>query len=1077
LDPSAYYANLIGLFYLFTGLFIVVLGLWVVSFNRKGRINQSFFLTCFHAAIWNTGIGFMLCSGDPVLAEKWYRFSYCGVVFIGPGIFFFTSAITNRLKKNRKIILVAYLLAVVFALEGVLGKSVITGVWQYSWGYYPEYGALSLVFLTFFSILMAANFRNLFSGLRGAQSPTQRKQIKAVLIAFFIAYFGALDFLPCFGIPYIPFGFFPVFTFVSLIFWSIYRYQLLNPTPESLAKKVLATIADSIFVLDADGYIRMVNPKGEELLGYDKEELTHSPFSTLLDYQNEDTFQKLLQELNVHRKEKASGVIHLSNKPGNTIPTACNLSAIRDRKGDMLGVVLACRDLQEMLKSRKIIQEQEEKLQEMTDRFQALFDRSLLCLYVHDLEGNFLDANNAALNLMDYNREEFLSLNVSALVIKEQIPIALEIFKEIKRKGSQDEPTIYKLRKNGGGFVWVEAESCLVYRRGEPYAILGIARDITDRRKAEQALKKAKQETEAANQQLKQSIKRANQLAAKAEAASVAKSQFLANMSHEIRTPMNGVIGFADMLLDTNLDKDQLDSIETIKKSGETLLSLIDDILDFSKIEAGELDFEDIKFDPELVVYDVCELIRPKIGPKPIEVLCRIGDNIPSYVKGDPLRFRQVLTNLTANASKFTEAGEIELSLVTDEEGDDWLKLHATIRDTGIGIPKDRLSSIFESFQQTDGSTTRRYGGTGLGLSICKQISNLMNGDVWAESKVGKGSTFHFTARLGKAKAEGPKRTTPVSIHGKKALIVDDNQTNLDILRQTLSVIGIQVSALTRPHEVIPTLQAALKAGNPFDICISDIQMPGMSGFEIARQIQDSNHQFSNLPLIALSSSMERDAKKCKEAGFDGFLSKPIRRKKLFQMLERILGENQDKGKRDKKEKEKIMTQYSVREDMKHSVSILLVEDNPVNQKLAKMMLTQAGYQVHVANDGKEAVEKYTTSPGDFDLIFMDVQMPVMDGIETTQAIRNHEEQLRVTGYGLREGNEINGETRSGTCNPEPATRRIPIVAMTAHAMKGDKEACLSAGMDDYIKKPIKRELVLEILEKWVFEAPKHTLP
>ena len=218
LDPSAYYANLIGLFYFFTGLFIVLLGFWVLSLNRKGRINQSFFLTCFHAAVWNIGIGFMLCSGDPLLAEKWYRVSYCGVVFIGPGIFFFTSAITNQFTGNRGFIFVAYLLAFIFGLEGILGKWVITGIRHYSWGFYPDYGALSLVFLSFFSFLMAVNFRNLFFGLRRAQSPTQRKQIKAVLVAFFIAYFGALDFLPCFGIPYIPLGFIPVFIFAASTF-------------------------------------------------------------------------------------------------------------------------------------------------------------------------------------------------------------------------------------------------------------------------------------------------------------------------------------------------------------------------------------------------------------------------------------------------------------------------------------------------------------------------------------------------------------------------------------------------------------------------------------------------------------------------------------------------------------------------------------------------------------------------------------------------------------------------------------------------------------------------------------------
>jgi CheY-like chemotaxis protein len=467
---------------------------------------------------------------------------------------------------------------------------------------------------------------------------------------------------------------------------------------------------------------------------------------------------------------------------------------------------------------------------------------------------------------------------------------------------------------------------------------------------------------------------------------------------------------------------------------------VIDDILDFSKIEAGELDFEETDFDPELLAYDVCDLIRPKIESKPIEILCRIGDRIPSNAKGDPLRVRQVLTNLMGNAPKFTESGEIELSLDIEDEKDDRIKLHAKIRDTGIGIPKDKLSNIFEPFHQADGSTTRKYGGTGLGLSICKKISNLMDGDVWAESEVNKGSIFHFTAWFGKAEDKEVKRFTSVSLSGNKVLIVDDNRTNLDILTQTLELIGIRVVALNNGQELMLALQKAREAEEPFDICIVDLQMPKINGYDIAKQIRDPKSHFSNLPLIALSSAIERDAQKCEEVGFDGFLSKPIRREKLYRLLQRIIGERQDEGEEDKGPKDKIMTQYTVREDMKHSVHILLVEDNPVNQKLAKMILTKAGYQVEVASDGKEAVEKYTTSPEDFDLIFMDVQMPEMDGIEATKAIR------------------------------ERGFDTIPIVAMTAHAMKGDREKCLEADMDDYITKPIKREIVFEMLEKWVFD-------
>jgi signal transduction histidine kinase/DNA-binding response OmpR family regulator/HPt (histidine-containing phosphotransfer) domain-containing protein len=507
----------------------------------------------------------------------------------------------------------------------------------------------------------------------------------------------------------------------------------------------------------------------------------------------------------------------------------------------------------------------------------------------------------------------------------------------------------------------------------------------------------------------------------KAEEASRTKSEFLANMSHEIRTPINGILGMAELVLDTELTAEQRDYLVMLKSSGDSLLSVIDDILDFSKVESGKLDLDPIDFNLQDTMGEVMRAMGLRADEKGLELAYQVDPEIPEYVIGDPGRLRQVLVNLVGNAIKFTRRGEVVVRVQTESHEGHELRLHFSVADTGIGIPVEKHSLIFEAFAQADGSTTRNYGGTGLGLAICSRLVGLMDGRIWVESAAGAGSTFHFTVHLEISQTERAPSAPAYSgeLQQLPVLLVDDNATNLRILVQMTKGWGMQPAAVESGSAALEAMQQAEKNGAPFRLAIIDSRMPEMAGFELAERIKKDSRIAGTMIMILTSAGQRGEAARCRELGIAAYLLKPIRKSELLSSILTVLGQASANSVPD------LVTRYSARE-VSRRLRVLVAEDNPINQTVIIRMLEKMGHLPTLAGNGQEALSMLRS--GTFDLVFMDVQMPEMDGLTATRKIRE-------------------SEIQTGS--------HIPIIAMTAHAMKGDKERCLQAGMDAYITKPV----------------------
>ncbi len=784
---------------------------------------------------------------------------------------------------------------------------------------------------------------------------------------------------------------------------SIYNARLFDEVQrqKQYSEAMVENSPAAILTTDLDARVVSWNPAAENLFGFTAQEAIGQNIDNLIANEAMRDEAKALTTRGLEAG-RFSGVMRRVRKDGSLVDVeAVALPVIVGEQ--TVGFIAIYHDITELKRTEEALLQQKEYLE-------AVVLNSPVAIVTADQDAVIVSWNPAAEKLFGYTAAEAIGEDIDALIAASDSGMHAEAveFSQQARDGRLHVNT-QRVRKDGS-LVDVELLGVPVTVDGEQAGIIAIYHDITE-------LKRATEEAEAANQ---------------------AKSAFLATMSHEIRTPMNAVIGMGGLLLDTDLTDEQREFAEIIRSSSDALLAIINDILDFSKIEAGKMDLEYQPFDLRECVEGTLDLVAGRAFEKNLDLAYVIEDGTPTRVIGDVTRFRQILLNLLTNAVKFTDRGEVVVTINADEslpaqgrdEGQDTRKIHVAVRDTGIGIPKDRMDRLFQSFSQVDASTARKYGGTGLGLAISRRLAEMMRGTMWAESYPGQGATFHFTLMAQEAEdsAEAPAGILSADPHlkGRRVLVVDDNDTNRRILSLQVKGWGMLPRDTHSPHQALEWIEA----GEPFDVAILDMHMPDFDGLSLAREIRNHRDR-STLPMILFTSLGRREVD-ADDIDFSAYLTKPIKPSQLLDALSVVFAEQPSRVKRRPDETPAIDPELG----HKHPLRVLLAEDNAVNQKLALRLLAQMGYRADVAANGQEALESLGRQ--DYDVVLMDVQMPEMDGLEASRQINRRWTQAE----------------------------RPRIVAMTANAMQGDRERCLEAGMDDYITKPVRVQELMEALTR-----------